>query len=527
MIKTNQLSNSPKNLPLLLGSLFLIFYWIFGFDGITFSDDVYYMLAGRDFWNGTMEVNSYHFSSRWGAYIPAGLAGLLIGFDAHTFSLISLLAYLGAYLLLYSLLSTNQEKILFSLWFLTQVYLLHFLTKVYPDGLLVFCVALAIFGASIRKTNSVTGGKLLMIAFTLGFITKETIIFLFPLPLILYWIDHKSNTVRKGFYLTFLIFSVLAAFLYLGYFWAKFGDPFYRVTSINAGHYISEYTYADKGFWSIMERLTILPFQTFVERAYWPWIVFAIPAVYQGLKHKKPIYFESSIAFLCLMIGFWFMSSTLAFYNPIYLNPRHLIILVPILAFLIAIGWDAWQGSVKWRRFILIALGFGVILAALQFDLKQAAFISCFFPLLLIKKRKIQWLLLSFLLLTPAIYSIYYQNQLKQYPSLIDELTNITQSSEKEDIIITNNFIHFSKEVLIPENLEAQEKLYSLEEVESLSQDPPEELQVLIYHYYQHAYPKEQEDVDALESWLKAMNYQLLEEEEKGKLWIRKFKRKN
>jgi hypothetical protein len=50
---------------------FLITFWLVGFDGITFSDDVYYLLAGKSFWRGTMVFSDYHFSTRWGAYIPA------------------------------------------------------------------------------------------------------------------------------------------------------------------------------------------------------------------------------------------------------------------------------------------------------------------------------------------------------------------------------------------------------------------------------------------------------------------------
>jgi hypothetical protein len=161
---------------------------------------------------------------------------------------------------------------------------------------------------------------------------------------------------------------------YLAYFWIAFGDPLYRVSSINAGHYISEFTYADKGFWVILKRLTILPFQAFVERAYWPWLVFALPGLVFGLKDKASRSFSFAIASICLMLGFWFMSSTLAFYNPIYLNPRHLIILVPILAYLIASGWEKWQNSKAWQARIIGLLLLGVVIALLIQDWKMAAF---------------------------------------------------------------------------------------------------------------------------------------------------------
>ena len=89
-----------KHSAIFVGSLFLIGYWVFGFDGITFSDDVFYLLAGESFWEGTMEVNEYHFSRRWGAYVTSGLEGYFLGFEPHRISLISLISYPGSLFLL-------------------------------------------------------------------------------------------------------------------------------------------------------------------------------------------------------------------------------------------------------------------------------------------------------------------------------------------------------------------------------------------------------------------------------------------
>src|SRR5688572_20792879 len=99
-----------KSVAFCFGALFLFMYWLFGFDGITFSDDVFYLLAGKSFWEGTMEFNAYHFSTRWGAYVPSGLIGFLFGFDPHRISLISLVSYLGTLALLLRLLPKNQNS---------------------------------------------------------------------------------------------------------------------------------------------------------------------------------------------------------------------------------------------------------------------------------------------------------------------------------------------------------------------------------------------------------------------------------
>lgn len=517
-------TSSPALIPV-LGSFFLFLFWLIAYDGITFSDDVYYILAGRDFWNGTMEVNSYHFSTRWGAYILAGLMSLIFGFDPHSISFISLLAYLGSYLLLIHLLQSKREKIIFSIWFLTQVYFLHFLTKVYPDSILVFCCSLAAYGASIRMRNPIVGGKLLMVALTLGFLSKETIVFLFPLPLILLYIDWKGNQLKNSFYITFFSFSILAAILYLGFFWAKFGDPLYRIHSINAGHYVSEFTYADKGWTSILKRLTVTPIFTLVERAYWPWLVFALPGIYVGFKKKESGTFEFSLIFMLLLLGFWFMTSTLEFYNPIYLNPRHLIILVPIMAFLIAKGWNIWNESKNWKWVFSILLGFGAIYSMVIEDRKMITFSVAFIYLIWSNfQRNHQWKNFAILLFIPAIASAVFQFETKRYRSFTKSLETEVEETQGSPILV-NNFVFFSKEVLLNQVQNDKNLLIPIEKSDSVLQTQPENVRVLIYNYYQHAYPQESEDVETLEALLKE-HFELENEREEGLVEIREFRKK-
>ncbi|WP_296704880.1 hypothetical protein [Algoriphagus sp.] len=516
-------SKSQEKTALISGILFLILFWIFGFDGITFSDDVYYMLAGKSFWEGTMEVNSYHFSSRWGAYVPSGLIGYIFGFDAHIISGFSLICYLITLYILVRILPDKKLTWILVIWFSTQVYFMHFITKVYPDSPLVLWVTIIPVAAVYRKQKPILSGVILVLSLFAGFLTKETIIFLAPFIIILLLFDLRNKSVNSAFYISIVASGLLLGILYLTYFWIQFGDPLYRITSINAGHYISEFTYADKGIWAIIERLSITPITTFVERAYWPWLVFAIPGIYQGLKYKKSLEFEFALAFLCLFLGFWFMTSTLEFYNPIYLNPRHLIILVPIMAFLITSGWNSWRNSKQWKIALYSLISLGAIISAVQGDAKQALFLCALLPVIWIKNGTYQSILLGAVLVFPVLFSIYYQKQLKQYHNLTDTLTESTQTLDKETIILTNNFIHFSREVILPENQAAQEKLFPIESLDDLDINLPIKIEVLLYGYFKHAYPKEQEDVDKLESWLKMKNYELKSEDEIGNLWIRTF----
>ncbi|SFT49331.1 4-amino-4-deoxy-L-arabinose transferase [Algoriphagus locisalis] len=505
------------------GLLFLLAYWLFGFDGITFSDDVYYLLAGQKFWEGTMQVNDYHFSSRWGAYVPSGFIGYLLGFDAHKISLISLLSYGLTLLLILKILPKKAPSWVLVLWFCTQVYFLHFLTKVYPDSSLVLWTCLVPISAVYRKSNPVVAGCVLVAALFLGFLTKETIVLLGPFPIILFYLDWKKQNLNKSFYAAILATGILLSVAYLSYFWIKFGDPLHRVTTINAGHYISEFTYADKGFWSILKRLTILPIITFVERSYWAWMVFAIPGIALGLKSKTTPTFEFSLALLCLLIGFWFMTSTLDFYNPIYLNPRHLIILVPILSVLIALGWNKWKYSTKWRFGIIGLLGFGVAISLLQMDWKMAGFQLALFAAAYMYNYKFQHLLISVILLAPAIIAIPYQRKLKQYNNMTETLSSELQITTNQSFIVTNNFLVFSEEVLFPGDKINQKKLNGLDSLLTWRNAKTDTVTLLLYTYYHHAYPQEQEEIDTTELKLKSLGYFLYKEENEGLLWKRVY----
>lgn len=505
------------------GVLFLFGYWLLGFDGITFSDDVYYLLAGKSFWQGTMESNAYHFSTRWGAYVPAGFLGFLLGFDPHRISLVSLLAYIGTLGMLLKILPKPSNPWILVLWFSTQVYLLHFLTKVYPDSLLVFWVTLVPFSTVFRVKYPFLAALGVISGLFFGFVTKETIVFLAPLPLFLFAYDWKKGNRNLPFYLALAGLGLAFGALYLGYFWIKFGDPLYRVSSIQEGHYISEYTYADKSAWVMLKRLTILPIQTFVDRSYWLWMVFALPAFAKLRKNPGSPGIEFGLALLSLLACFWLMSTNLKFYNPLYLNPRHLVILVPILAFLVSLGWEEWQNNLTLNKWMAALVLVGVLVSLMQQDWKMAGFQALFLGILYWKKQTQREWMLALLLLAPTWASIFYQQKTKAYPEFIGALEQA--ASESSSPILTNNFVHFSREVLFPENQKAQDLLLPIEQFDSLKSHLPGEFRVLIYGYYLHAYPKEQEDLDVLERWLE-QEATLVQESRDGKVWVRKFSKK-
>jgi hypothetical protein len=521
----HSLSKHHKTFPFLAGVLFLFCYWLLAFDGITFSDDVYYLLAGRRFWEGSMEVDSYHFSTRWGAYIPSGLMGVIVGFDAHRISLISLLAYIATLAMLLKILPKESNPWILVLWFSTQVYFLHFLTKVYPDSLLVFWTALVPFSAVYRKEKPFLAALGIVSGLFFGFLTKETMVFLGPFPLLLWIWDYREKSIPTSFYRFLLGISLVFGCAYLGYFWVNFGHPLYRFQSIQEGHYISEFTYADKSGWVMLKRLTILPIVSFVERSYWLWLVMAIPAVFKIRRNRNSPGIEFGLALLSLMVCFWLMSTNFKFYNPIYLNPRHLIILIPVSSFLICYGWEQWQNHGRLKFWILALIGVGVAISLIQQDWKMVGFQLVFASLIYPKVFPYRNLAMGILLIAPSLAAPIYHQKTKNYTLLVRTLQEELGEVDGPKLILTHSFIHVSKPIIFPEEPEKQARIVPFEKLDSLQNLNPEGFKTLVYRYYEKAYPDEQVDMDRIDPWIQK-NYELEKEYIDGLIEVRTFKKK-
>src|SRR5690554_5339791 len=201
---------------LLLGMSFLIFYWFFGYDGITFSDEATYLQLGQQLWDNNAVVSDYHLTSRWGAFLFSGFFTHLLGYSDRYASLATLGFYLATLFVLWKVTPAHLRR-WSVLFFVGHVYLLHFLTKVYPDGFLILWVVLVPAAAVYREKYPTLAALAMVMAFFVGFCTKETIVFLFPLPLILLWIDFKGKKSLR-FYPVFLALSFLLVVVYFGFY---------------------------------------------------------------------------------------------------------------------------------------------------------------------------------------------------------------------------------------------------------------------------------------------------------------------
>ncbi|TVP51689.1 MAG: hypothetical protein EA341_04720 [Mongoliibacter sp.] len=470
------------------GILFLLLYWYFGYDGITFSDDVTYLKFGQSLWSGEKFPDDSHFGHRWGAFVFSGLLTFLLGFSDKIGSIASLAFVLGTFLLLYAQLNHKSEKYWFTVFFCTQVYFLHFVNKVYPDPILAFWICLVPVAATYRSKYPFLMALTISLAFIIGFSTKEMMVFLIPFPIILFILDWRNGQNLK-YHFYFITCAVAVLSIYFSSYYFITGEFFSRLSSVNEGHYISEFTYADKGISTIAKRLTYLPLVTFVERSYWIWLVMAIPGIIKALKTKQMFFLEMALLLICLFTGFWFMSSTLEFYNPIYLNPRHLVILVPVLAVMISFGFTEWKTYKLWT-FALLLLGALISLAVL--DYKMALYLIVFASVFIFwHNKKLIQLVIPVLLLGPVLMSIYYQKEKKNYNHFKSTLNNTILKTDIQKSIIINNFVFFSKKIILDQNNLSYSNVKDIQSDVEIVLSQEKGFKLFIYKYYLHAYPEE------------------------------------
>src|SRR5690606_18857960 len=215
-------------------------------------------------------------------------------------------------------------------------------------------------------------------------------------------------------------------------------------------------------------RLTILPILSFVERSYWLWLVMAIPGLDKILKKRDSPRLEFGLTFLTLMVCFWFMTTSFRFYNPIYLNPRHLIILLPILAFLISDGWEQWQENEKLKRWMQALIAVGVVISLIQQDWKMAGFQFVAAALIFPKSLPYRNLAIGLLLLAPALAAPIFHQETKNYPLLIQTLERELDDPYGPKLILTHGFVNMSKAVIFPEDLQKQARISAFEKLDSL-----------------------------------------------------------
>lgn len=232
------------------------------------------------------------------------------------------------------------------------------------------------------------------------------------------------------------------------------------------------------------------------------------------------------MAVLCLIIRFYFMSYGSDLYNPNYLNPKHLIILVGSLSVLMALGIKDWIKEPNWKIKVIALAGLGFFIAILHNDVTMGAYITgvgLFY--IVASEHKFFKPVFVLLMLLPVIASIYFQVHTKNYAFFKNQFNQYVLATDDQVPIITNNFVYFRRNILFEEFPTIPENLFKVADWNKIIDQNPKEFKVFIYKYYQNAYPEEGGFISNFEAWMSTSSFQIVEEFEDDWIQTKTFRK--
>jgi hypothetical protein len=243
-------------------------------------------------------------------------------------------------------------------------------------------------------------------------------------------------------------------------------------------------------------------------------------------ERKRKIAFDFTMATFCFILGFLFTGFSLDFDNPFYLQNKNLLLLIGPMAGLVTLGAKDWLKKPNWKTRVSALVLVGIFVAFLHNDPMIGVYLigmGLFY--VFASQHKFFKPLFVILLILPVAANIYFQVKTKNYGHFKNQFIQYVISTDNKTPIITNNFVYFSRKILLEDLPSQPENLRKVADWNKIMGQNPSEFKVFIYKYYRHAYPDEQEFINAFEKWISTSSFQIVEEFEDEWIKTRTFKK--
>lgn len=345
MEKNQDLNIGISNFIFILILVFVILFYFLAFGGLVLSDDYSYAEYAFQIMNGTFEFNRDIFSHRLGMILPTSILYYFFGVNDVTTTLWALLCYLGTACLMYKVFYSYR---LIAIWALVisslNFYPIYFSNKLFPDVVVSFFMlasVMVVYRFRGRTIGKVWVALAFSLSFFVGFLTKETILYLLPF----YAFVLVHDLLKEKHYVFWLLslgMLIGIGVIYFGMYYYYERDFFYRFRIIQEGHYPFGYSYFDKSFTQLLARISYEPLMMFISSELFIPFALALPVMlnlrvrdFYDLDNKEKFFGFLS---LMLLLMYWFGSTSYLFYNPLSLNPRMFIMMVAPLSIVAGIS---------------------------------------------------------------------------------------------------------------------------------------------------------------------------------------------
>ncbi|MGB3546257.1 MAG: hypothetical protein WBA17_04745 [Saprospiraceae bacterium] len=321
--------------------LLLIHHWCYYYGHFGF-DDLYYARLAKRLFDGQIDWAD-HYSYRIVPLAVTGLSYRLFGINDTASALPGLLCSVGILYLLYRHFREEQwwQLLLACGLYFSLSWNLFYSDKLMPD-LYVSCFTFAAWSL-VMGSRSGSFGRKLKVAVPclaaglvfLAFNSKGTVIL--AVPIFGYYAVRDLLIKKYRFWLVFGVTSAALLLLYGGISAGAAGSPLARFSAIGANHYLNDCSYDQLPTAHLISRLT---------DGFWTLIVDSLLVLHLAIAvaglilvgwlnpggGRRTVEHVFAVAIIFLSIDF--MSISLTSYNPICLDPRHILLFSPMLCVL-------------------------------------------------------------------------------------------------------------------------------------------------------------------------------------------------
>ncbi len=341
------LTNNHVRVFILIAAIgVLLIHHVFAYTGHYGYDDMHYAKLAIGLLNGEIDYND-HYSFRWPILIFTALAFKLGGVHDSVAAIPSLVISTGTIYLVYRILKNHSiQSLIIGLGICVfDGWSLHYSDKIMPDVYislailsLVYCVYSYKFGEDDQSSMKYAWYFAFILMF--GFMAKETMLLI--LPLLGFWFITDVILKRDlNFWKWSVLCTVFLFVLYLGLIYLLTGSGAQRFTAILQNPYLSLCSYSLQSASILMQRIGYQFFEMLIAKGMFVAPGLLLIGLFSNWR-KDILWFNDSqsffyTSFLVLVLSGNFMSTSASSYNPLCLDPRHYLFLIPLAAIPVSI----------------------------------------------------------------------------------------------------------------------------------------------------------------------------------------------
>ena len=424
-------------------TLLLVLHHFWGYYGHYGFDDVLgYGYYAHEWAKGQLFfLSEDFFSYRWGFIAPTSIAYALFGVNDHASAIFPTFVYIATAALVMRIMRLEKSWVaaLAMLIYGLDNWTMYYSDKLMADTSVALAVLLA-FSAIARErfeaSQSWQNALLLAASVFWGYLSKQSILLLFPVFLILLIIDVTRGRYRQ-FWKHTVINCTLIGVAYLVWIYMLTGNPFERFLAVNQG--VVDNLGAGRSFafcnYSIQEsnvlyyRLFVEMGLKFIDSGMALSFLLAMPTLisqrWSSLWQTQNFTAYWSFVFILALLSANFMTTSYKAYLPICPDIRHFLMLVPLAAVVAAPSVGSFAQNKEKGGYFIASFALGTLLGFTFIEgnmpwLYLGILLLLILRMLLPNNRYSQW---SFLILLVGILSI---------PVFSSMRTAVTESSYLE-----------------------------------------------------------------------------------------------